>query len=99
MSPEECAAALDEQRKAIDVVDREIVKLLNDRARLVEVIGDLKQQSHMRVYEPKREELVFANIRSSNAGPLKDDALKRIYERIIDEMRTLQRDRMVNPKP
>jgi chorismate mutase len=99
MTLEECTAALDERRKAIDQIDREIVKLLNDRARVVELIGDLKQRAAMRVYEPKREELVFANIRSSSAGPLRDDALKRIYERIIDEMRTLQRDRMVNPKP
>ena len=98
MTPEECNDALEEQRKAIDVIDREIVKLLNERAKVVEVIGDLKQQAAMRVYEPKREELVFANIRSGNCGPLKDDALKRIYERIIDEMRTLQRDRMAAPK-
>ena len=98
MTPEECNAELDERRKAIDVIDREIVKLLNERAKVVEVIGDLKQQAAMRVYEPKREELVFANIGSGNFGPLKDDALKRIYERIIDEMRTLQRDRMAAPK-
>ena len=94
MTHEECNAALDEQRKLIDGIDRRIVQMLNERARVVGVIGDLKQQAQIRVYEPKREELVHANIRAANEGPLRDDALKRIYERIIDEMRTLQRDRM-----
>lgn len=94
MTPEECAAALEECRRKIDVLDREIVELLNRRAQVVEVIGEIKQKAAMRVYEPKREDAVFANVSGSNGGPLRNDALKRIYERIIDEMRTLQRDRM-----
>jgi len=97
MSPEDSSAALDACRGQIDEVDKKIVELLNERARIVEVIGDVKQRAEMRVYEPKREDAVYANILSSNLGPLKGDALKRIYERIIDEMRTLQRDRM-NPR-
>lgn len=96
MTAEECAAALDECREKIDVVDRQIVALLNERARVVEVIGQVKQKAQMRVYEPKREDAVYANIVGSNQGPLKGEALKRIYERIIDEMRTLQRDRMAS---
>jgi chorismate mutase-like protein len=94
MTPEEVAAALEDCRERIDVLDRRIVMLLNERARVVEVIGDLKQTQQMRVYEPKREEAVFANITAHNGGPLRPDSLKRIYERVIDEMRTLQRDRM-----
>ncbi len=99
MTPEQTQAALDECRDRIDVVDRRLVMLLNERARVVEVIGQLKQTQQMRVYEPKREEAVFANITQNNGGPLRPDALKRIYERIIDEMRTLQRDRMAASKP
>ncbi|MBM3814469.1 MAG: chorismate mutase [Acidimicrobiia bacterium] len=94
MTPEETGAALDDCRDRIDVIDRRIVMLLNERARVVEKIGDLKQTMQMRVYEPKREEAVFANITAHNGGPLRPEALKRIYERVIDEMRTLQRDRM-----
>jgi chorismate mutase-like protein len=93
-TPDDCAAALEDCRKKIDVVDRQIVALLNERAKIVEVIGQLKQRSQMRVYEPKREDAVYANIVAANAGPLKPEALKRVYERVIDEMRTLQRDRM-----
>ena len=94
MTPEECGAALEDCRKKIDVIDRQIVSLLNERAKVVEVIGEVKQQAQMRVYEPKREDAVYANIVDANQGPLKSDAVKRVYERIIDEMRTLQRDRM-----
>lgn len=94
MTPEETAAALEECREQIDVVDRKIVALLNERAKIVEVIGALKQQAQMKVYEPKREDAVYQNIAAANQGPFKADAIKRIYERIIDEMRTLQRDRM-----
>ncbi|MCC6588736.1 MAG: chorismate mutase [Bryobacterales bacterium] len=94
MTPEECGAALEDCRKKIDAIDRQIVSLLNERAKVVEVIGQVKQQAHMRVYEPKREDAVYANIVDANQGPLKSDAVKRVYERIIDEMRTLQRDRM-----
>ncbi len=91
---EEAEAALDGCRQQIDVVDRQIVALLNERARIVEVVGEVKQQVAMRVYEPKREELVYANVTGSNEGPLPSASVRRIYERIIDEMRTLQRDRM-----
>jgi len=94
MTPAEAEAALQSCRREIDEIDRRIVELLNHRARVVEVIGDTKQKAQMRVYEPKREELVYANITRHNGGPLQADALRRIYERIIDEMRTLQRDRM-----
>lgn len=87
---------LEECRHEIDSLDRRIVTLLNERARVVEVIGALKQQAQMRVYEPAREDAVYANITTVNQGPLKGDAVKRIYERIIDEMRTLQRDRMAS---
>jgi chorismate mutase len=94
ITTEEAEASLDKCRREIDLVDRRIVELLNERARIVEVIGQVKQQAAMRVYEPKREELVYANITEANGGPLGGAALRRIYERIIDEMRTLQRDRM-----
>ncbi|MBV9939331.1 MAG: chorismate mutase, partial [Acidobacteriaceae bacterium] len=50
-----------------------------------------KQMLHLAIYEPKREEQVFANVLRHNTGPLPPDAVKRIFERIIDEMRTVQK--------
>ncbi len=82
-------------RVQIDELDRRLVALLNERTTVVERIGQVKKEAQMAVYEPKREEAVYANIAASNAGPMTNDALKRIFERIIDEMRKVQKERMV----
>jgi chorismate mutase-like protein len=82
-------------REEIDALDRQLVALLNERTAIVEKIGQAKKEAEMAVYEPKREDAVYANIASSNHGPLTNDALQRIFERIIDEMRKIQRERMV----
>ena len=77
-------------RRQIDAVDVKLVALLNQRTEIVHEIGRIKHEHSLPVYEPKREDQVFENIASHNAGPLTSDALKRIFERIIDEMRTIQ---------
>jgi chorismate mutase-like protein len=94
MTPEEARVRLDECRVLIDDVDRRIVALLNERTEVVEEIGRVKRASDLPIYEPKREEQVFANVTGSNHGPMSSDALRRIFERIIDEMRKIQRLRM-----
>lgn len=91
MDQEAGIKALAEYRDQIDEVDRNLVRLLNERTRIVEQLGRVKSELAMPVYEPKREDQVFANIVDSNEGPLTADALKRLFERIVDEMRTLQR--------
>jgi chorismate mutase len=95
MTTEEARGKLDELRVLIDDVDRRIVDLLNERTRVVEEIGRVKKHSELPVYEPKREEQVFANITAHNRGPLSPGAVRRIFERIIDEARSIQRIRMV----
>jgi chorismate mutase-like protein len=86
---------LAECRQRIDAVDLKILALLNERTSIVQEIGAIKQQAQLPIYEPKREDAVFANVLGNNPGPLGGDAVKRVFERIIDEMRTVQRDRMV----
>jgi chorismate mutase-like protein len=78
-------------REVIDEIDVQLLQLLNQRTRVVEEIGRIKQALHLTIYEPEREEQVFANVLGHNAGPLQPDAVKRIFERIIDEMRTVQK--------
>jgi len=94
MTPKEAKAALADCRASIDVVDRKIVELLNQRTCIVEQIGRIKREMAMPIYEPKREDEVFANALSSSAGPLPAEAVKRIFERIIDEMRVVQKTKM-----
>ncbi len=94
MTPEEASRALAECRDRIDDVDRRIMALLNERTETVQVIGRIKATVSLPVYEPKREEEVFRNIAAHNSGPMPPDAAKRVFERIIDEMRKVQRERM-----
>ena len=98
MTREEAMAALAKHRREIDALDLELLQLLNQRTRVVESIGHIKQEIQLPVYEPKREEDVFRNVVEHNDGPLGPDALKRIFERIIDEMRSLQRMRRQGDK-
>ena len=81
-------------RERIDQIDRRLVELLNERTSVAEEIGRAKRGADLPIYEPKRESEVFNNITSHNRGPLTEDGLKRIFERIIDEMRQIQRTRM-----
>jgi len=94
MTPEEAARALGACRQSIDSLDVRIVELLNERTSVVQEIGRIKHTAQLPVYEPRREDQVFANVTAHNKGPLPDDALRRIFERIIDEMRKVQKDRM-----
>lgn len=94
MTREAAAEALGACRRKIDDLDRRLMDLLNERTRVVEEIGRIKQESRMPVYEPKREDEVYRNIQANNGGPLPPEAAKRIFERIIDEMRIVQRLRM-----
>lgn len=86
-------------RELIDRLDLELLEVLNRRTAIVEEIGRIKQDLHLAVYEPKREDQVFANVTAHNHGPLGQDAVKRIFERIIDEMRTVQQTKMLEGKP
>jgi len=96
MKTEDALAALGKCRERIDDVDRRIIALLNERTNVVEEIGRIKGEARLPVYEPKREDQVFSNVMDHNPGPLSNEAAKRIFERIIDEMRKIQRDKMEN---
>jgi chorismate mutase/prephenate dehydratase len=99
MTPEEAQERLEEYRLMIDEVDRRIVALLNERTAVVENIGRVKREAQLPVYEPKREDQVFANITSANHGPLTTQAVRGIFERIIDASRSIQRLRMSQKPP
>lgn len=82
-------------RERIDEIDVRLVELINERTKIVEEIGRIKQSLTLSIYEPKREEQVFANVAHHNQGPLPYEAIQRIFERIIDEMRTVQKLKML----
>ena len=83
--------SLDELRKKIDELDYQLVKLLNERARVVVDIGKLKNKTDKPVYAPDREKDVFARIIKANEGPLPDKCLKAIWRELMSGSFTLER--------
>src|ERR1700679_2346807 len=89
---------IEELRIRIDELDRQLVELLSERARAAQMIGHLKAATSLPVYEPNREKIIYANVRAANKGPLPDIELTHIYERIIDVMRSLQRNELASER-
>ena len=85
-------------RKKIDELDTRLVELLNARAQCAVEIGRLKRNSSMPIYEPDREKIIFENISRKNPGPLSNIQLRQVYERLIDVMRQIQGDEMMEQK-
>jgi chorismate mutase len=81
-------------RRRMDEIDRKLVELLNERCRCALEIGHLKVQSKVPLYQPAREREVLANAEANNRGPLSHDAIRRLFERIIDEARSAERERL-----
>ena len=86
---------IEDWRKKIDELDRKLVALLSERARAAVEIGKLKRDTSMPIYEPDRERIVFENVQKANPGPLPGRDLVRIYERIMDVMRNIQKEEIV----
>ncbi len=86
---EEVQKQISEHRARIDEIDCRIVELLNDRARLALKIRDLKPKASLSLYDPKREEEIFANLAACSQGPLFDDNLREIYGTILHVMKEM----------
>jgi chorismate mutase/prephenate dehydratase len=85
---------LDGWRKRIDEIDKQLVKLLNERSQCALEIGHLKKAMNLPAWQPQREAEILRNVVKANEGPLDDAAIRHLFERIIDEARTLERHSM-----
>ena len=84
---------IDELRERIDVIDEQLVALLNTRAACAIEIGRLKRERGLPIYQPDREAAVVSRARATTVnlgGPLTEEAISRLFERIIDEARQLE---------
>jgi chorismate mutase len=91
---------IDQLRRRIDELDERLVELLNERASCALRIGEIKQELGLEIYQPERESHVLAHVRDHGGvikGPLGPDALTRLFERIIDEARRLERESAHTP--
>jgi chorismate mutase len=88
----EVLARVDGLRRRIDELDEQLVKLLSARAACALQVGREKKLLGLEIYQPSREADVLAHVQRINQGPLNDAAIKRLFERIIDEARRLERE-------
>ena len=91
MAEERPLDGLAELRQKIDALDEQLVRLLNARAACALEIGRVKKTAGLPVYQPSRDTEVLRHVQSINPGPLDDAAVRRLFERIIDEARRLER--------
>lgn len=81
---------IEDWRARIDALDRRLLELLNERAACAIEVGKIKNSQKRDIFDPERERQIILNILRENKGPLDDDALRRIFERVIDECRRIE---------
>ena len=97
MNETDAQAELTRLRDAIDRVDEVLVKLLNQRAKYAVEIGEIKGVLSLPIYAPEREKEVLQHVENASTGPLHGDAIRRLFERIIDESRRVERESAAQP--
>jgi chorismate mutase len=84
-------AEIDAWRRRIDAIDEQLLRLLNSRSACAVEIGRLKRRLGLPVYSPEREAAILERVVRESPGPLEPLAVRRVFERIIDESRRLER--------
>ena len=82
---------MDDWRRRIDEIDLQLVSLFNERTKCAIEIGHIKNRLGLEIYSPEREAQVLANVTAANTGPLDVGAIRRLFERVIDEARRVER--------
>jgi len=88
---EAAVAEMESWRRRIDAIDEQLMRLLNSRSACAVEIGRIKRSLGLPVYSPEREAWILDRVARENPGPLDADAVRRVFERVIDESRRLER--------
>ena len=83
-------------RDEINKIDQELLFLFNRRATIVVELAKIKRKLGKKLFDPEREKDIYVSMTEKNPGPLKSDAIVRLFERIIDESRRLERTEVYN---
>jgi len=87
----EAELTIEDWRDEIDRLDEQLVKLLNARSQCAIELGRIKRELGLAIYSPDREREVIGHVTGMNPGPLDKTAIRRLFERIIDESRRIER--------
>lgn len=91
MKPANDEDQIEDCRRRIDELDERIVELLNERSQLALAIGAVKRRLNRTIYDPHREAAIVRHVLDVNPGPMQGDAVRRLFERILDESRRMER--------
>ncbi len=89
--PKEDQLDISDWRRKIDAVDDKLLEILNERANCSIEIGRIKRSRNMQIYDPNREARILDRMTERSIGPLTREAVRRLFERIIDESRGIER--------
>ena len=84
--------SIEDWRKRIDEIDGQLLELFNERTRCVIEVGKIKKEQNVRIYDPEREREILRRMKEQNLGPLDEEGLQRLFERVIDECRRIERN-------
>ena len=77
-------------RERVNEVDRDLVRLLNERAQLVQEMGAHKQEAGIPLFDPRREEEILSKVAAENPGPIYDSSMRDIFELIMHRIRDIE---------
>jgi len=98
MESADTQARIEELRNRVDKVDRELIRILNERARIVQEIVVIKAEAGKPLFDPKREEEIFRKVAEENEGPIYDSSMREIFELILHRIRDLEVQRGEFPR-
>ena len=90
MESADTGARIEELRERVDEVDRQLIRILNERARIVQEMVAVKAEAGKPLFDPKREEEILQKVAEENEGPIYDSSMREIFELILHRIRDLE---------
>lgn len=81
---------IEDLRNRVDEVDRELIRILNERARIVQEMVAIKAGAGKPLFDPRREEEILRKVAEENEGPIYDSSMREIFELILHRIRDLE---------
>jgi chorismate mutase len=93
MANADTEAKIRKLRSRVDEVDGELIRILNERARIVQELRIIKAETGKPLFDPKREEEILRRVAEENEGPIYDSSMREIFELILHRIRDLEAQR------